>query len=199
MRWKQGDHILYYPNVVYGACKDTLHFIRDHYGVELVPVEKVIVPMSFNDIIEETRKVIEATKEKLGENGRIVLGLMDAICSMPGVIMPWEDLCKLFKSYGILSLVDAAHLMGHLPVDLKKADPDFWVSNAHKWGMAARSVACFYVSWLSQVVPTFNVRTKQYSHLTPGAETVRNAESALENCICRVSLTHNPPTATRTS
>jgi selenocysteine lyase/cysteine desulfurase len=42
--------------------------------------------------------------------------------------MPWERIVQLCKDYDALSLVDAAHHLGQLPVDLKKVQPDFWVS-----------------------------------------------------------------------
>lgn len=120
-------------------------FVRDHYGVELVPVEFTL-PVTHEEIVNKTKQVIEETRNKLGDSGRIRLGLTDAICSMPGVVVPWERLCSLFKNNGILSLVDAAHLMGHRAVNLKQTDPDFWVSNVHKWCFAPRSVSVLYVS-----------------------------------------------------
>lgn len=44
------------------------------------------------------------------------------------VIMPWERIVRLCKERDVLSLVDAAHHLGQLPVDLKSVQPDFWVS-----------------------------------------------------------------------
>lgn len=150
IRWRKGDHILYLSNAIYGACDKTLSFVRSHYGIDLVPVDFTL-PQTHEEILRKTRQTIEETQKRLGRDGRIRLGLVDAICSMPGVVLPWEGLCALFKEYGILSLVDAAHLIGHRPVDLKAADPDFWVSNVHKWCFAPRSVSVLYVSDLTPV------------------------------------------------
>lgn len=122
--------------------------MRDHYdelGIRLIPVDFVL-PQSKDAMLQATRRVIEETLATLSPNERLHLGLMDAIVSRPGVLMPWKEICALFRQYNILSLVDAAHLMGQMPVDLEKADPDFWVSNAHKWCFAPRSLAVFYVS-----------------------------------------------------
>lgn len=148
MRWQKGDHILYFSHAIYGACDSTLLFVRDHYGITLVPIE-FFLPQTHEEMLRIARETIEEAKQKLGDNGIIRLGLMDAICSMPGVTLPWERLCSLFKEYNILSLVDAAHLIGHESIDLKKADPDFWVSNVHKWCFAPRSVSVLYVSILA--------------------------------------------------
>ncbi len=44
------------------------------------------------------------------------------------ILYPWEEIVKLCKKYGALSLVDAAHAIGQILTDVKKADCDFWVA-----------------------------------------------------------------------
>jgi len=46
----------------------------------------------------------------------------------PSVIYPWEQLVRLCKKYGVISLVDGAHSIGQHKVDLAQVDPDFFVS-----------------------------------------------------------------------
>lgn len=146
IRWHRGDHILYFPNAIYGACYNTLQYIRDrHEDITLVPIE-IAFPCSHAEILDVAEKKIVSTKISLQDGQRLHLGLMDAICSMPGCVMPWAELCALYRRHDILSLVDAAHLMGQMPVDLSQSQPDFWVSNVHKWSFATRSVALLYVS-----------------------------------------------------
>lgn len=43
-------------------------------------------------------------------------------------------------------LVDAAHNIGQLPVSLRTVEPDFWISNCHKWLLAHRGCAVLYVN-----------------------------------------------------
>ena len=146
IRWQKGDHILYFPNAIYGACFNTLQFLRDrHEDIILVPID-IVFPCTHAEILAAAEKVIVDTKAQLKPGQRLRLGLMDAICSMPGCVMPWQELCALYRKHGILSLVDAAHLMGQMPVDLGQSQPDFWVSNVHKWCFSTRSVALLYVS-----------------------------------------------------
>lgn len=43
--------------------------------------------------------------------------------------MPWKELVKICKEEGAWSVIDGAHSIGQeVDVNLKEADPDFWVS-----------------------------------------------------------------------
>ena len=66
---------------------------------------------------------------KRGERPKIVV-IIDAISSVPGLLMPWERLVESCRSYeNVWSLVDAAHALGQIVgIDLSKTQPDFWVS-----------------------------------------------------------------------
>lgn len=46
----------------------------------------------------------------------------------PSVLYPWEKVVTLCKKYGALSIIDGAHAIGQIPLDVKKADCDFFVS-----------------------------------------------------------------------
>jgi hercynylcysteine S-oxide lyase len=136
---------VYYSSTVYGACGKTLQYTVDshpHLSLRLESVP-VVWPISDKDLIEATRRTIEHVNEC---GGKVRLALVDAISSNPGVAIPWQELCSLFRANGILSLVDAAHSLGQEHVDLRRSQPDFWVSNAHKWLYAHHACAALYVA-----------------------------------------------------
>ncbi|KAK0561072.1 hypothetical protein OC861_005992 [Tilletia horrida] len=118
-------------------------------------LRKVSVPLKWpikdEDLLAQVEEVIkqdrsEAALKERGGKGAIRLAVFDAISSMPGVRLPWEKLVNLAKKYNIMTFIDGAHAIGQIELDLGRADPDFFVSNCHKWMYAHRGCAIFYVS-----------------------------------------------------
>ena len=52
---------------------------------------------------------------------------------------------KFFRRQNILTLVDGAHAVGGIELNLKKLNPDFYLLNTHKWFYTHRSSCLLYV------------------------------------------------------
>jgi hercynylcysteine S-oxide lyase len=121
-----------------GACEKTAQYLCDTIpGVRIHKIE-LDYPVSNDEILRRTDAALRG-------NRNIRLVLMDAISSLPGVIFPWERLCEMCTRYGVYSLVDGAHAVTQIPIDISKSRPDFFVSNLHKWSYVARGCAVLYV------------------------------------------------------
>ena len=106
-------------------------------GIQLLKID-LDYPVSDYEILQKTEAMLKSQKG-------IKLLLMDAISSLPGVRFPWERVCKLCRQYGVYSLVDGAHAVTQVSVDIAQAQPDFFVSNLHKWSYVPRGCAVLYV------------------------------------------------------
>lgn len=136
------DRIIYF-NFIYGACGKTINYVCEA-TLDLVQEVKIDIDIPFQD--EDLIKTFKDTIAKIrSSGGRPRLALFDTIVSMPGIRLPFEDLVEICAGEDILSLVDGAHGIGHIPLDLGTLEPDFFVSNCHKWLYAPRGCAVFHV------------------------------------------------------
>ena len=67
------------------------------------------------------------------------------ITSSTALRMPVEKICKRAKQAGILTMIDAAHSPGQIPVDLQDLGADMVFGNCHKWMLSPKSAAFLYV------------------------------------------------------
>jgi isopenicillin-N epimerase len=67
------------------------------------------------------------------------------ITSPTAITLPVADLCRRARAAGLLTIIDGAHVPGHLPLDLTALDADVYAGNFHKWLCAPRGSAFLHV------------------------------------------------------
>ena len=147
--WNQDgrDEIIQF-NIIYGACGKTTDYICE-YNSGIVRTREVplVYPVEDADVLSAFRNAIHASRT---EGKRPRLAIFDTVASQPGVRMPFQELAAICRAEKVLSVVDAAHGIGHVKLDLPTFDPDFLVSNCHKWLFVPRGCALFYVPLRNQ-------------------------------------------------
>ncbi|KAI2623701.1 putative aminotransferase family protein [Xylaria nigripes] len=140
--WNPGDVILAYE-LVYNAVHASLTWLEETTPVR-VEIVSIAFPVTDNALVEA---MVSATR-RVNASGteRVRLAIVDTIISMPGLRVPFERLVPALQAEGALVLVDAAHGIGHIEIDIGALDPDFLVSNPHKWLFVPRSAAVMYVA-----------------------------------------------------
>ncbi|KAH8160192.1 hypothetical protein CIB48_g8063 [Xylaria polymorpha] len=141
------DEIIYF-STVYGGCARLIDYVVDT-GLGKVSSRSINItyPCEDDDIV----KVFHATLDSVASDGkRAKICLFDVVSSLPGVRFPFEAIATACRSAGVLSLVDGAQGVGMIDIDLKSLDPDFFVSNCHKWLFVPRGCAVFYVPLRNQ-------------------------------------------------
>lgn len=67
-----------------------------------------------------------------------------------GVIVPFQRMISILRQNNILSVVDGAHAIGQIPLNIKEIEPDFFATNCHKWLYTPKSSAILYVPYKHQ-------------------------------------------------
>lgn len=128
LNYEKGDKILYFASI-YGSCEKTIVQLTETTPVEAVKID-FHYPVEDDWLVGEFEKNI---KEQQAQGYTVKVAIFDTVVSIPGVRMPFERLTKKSKELGVLSLIDAAHAVGHIDLNLQELDPDFFVSNCHKY------------------------------------------------------------------
>ena len=139
LRLQPGD-ILLTTDHAYGAVRKAMDHVAKRTGAR-VCAARVPFPL------RSPQEVVEAVFETLEECPieRIKLAVFDEITSITGLVFPVAEIVARCRAQGIPTLVDGAHVPGHLPVDLSSLDADYWVGNCHKWMFAPKGCAVLHV------------------------------------------------------
>jgi isopenicillin-N epimerase len=84
------------------------------------------------------------------------------------MVCPVKELTALCKERGILVMVDGAHAIGHVDVDVTSIGCDFYTTNCHKWLFAPKGAALLYVarkhhSWIHAPVTSHDWKEDLHS------------------------------------
>lgn len=130
-------------STIYGGCGKVEDWVIDTQKgkVSLREIE-LKYPLEDEEILQLFR---DKVKEVEAEGLRARICLFDVTSSSPGVTFPWVAMAKACRELGVLSLVDGAQGIGMVHLDMQAADPDFFLSNCHKWLFTPRGSCVLYV------------------------------------------------------
>ncbi|PNS16999.1 hypothetical protein CAC42_4963 [Sphaceloma murrayae] len=137
----QPNDVAIYFSTIYSSIQKTLLYLSETTPLLThgIPLTYPVSPSSILTLFNETTISLR-TK---GLNPRLVI--IDTVSSVPGVLFPFEALTTACRAQDILSVIDGAHGAGHIPLDLSALNPDFFVTNLHKWLFVPRPCAVLYV------------------------------------------------------
>ena len=137
LKLKPGEKVLYL-NIAYKMVQNTLTYLEDELDASLLQVN-LTFPGSNDLILQAVRSALQA------HPGQVKLASFSHIASLPGFILPVEELIELCHAHGVMVLIDGAHALGQIPLNLNKLNADFWVGNGHKWLYSPKGSAVVWV------------------------------------------------------
>ena len=86
---------------------------------------------------------IEYFWEGITEKTKVIF--ISHITSSTAMVFPIHEICRRAREREILTIIDGAHVPGHIPLDLSEIDPDVYVGACHKWLCAPKGSSFLYV------------------------------------------------------
>jgi isopenicillin-N epimerase len=121
--FEEGDEILTDP-WQHTSENGSIQLLQQRYGV----VIKYIVPPW-----PPTSKQAYVDAFEAGITPKTKACQLAYIPQNPAMVMPVKEICAMLRSHGVASIVDGAHVLGHLSLDVHDLGMDFMGMSGHKW------------------------------------------------------------------
>lgn len=134
--WEAGDEAIM-AEQDYGSMLDHFEQVALRYGV----VNKVVSVPNHPSSDEE---IVSLYESQIGPRTKLMM-----VCHMiniTGQILPVRKICDMAHRHGVVVMVDGAHCIGHIAVDIAALQCDYYGSSLHKWLSTPLGVGMLYVS-----------------------------------------------------
>ncbi len=132
---QKGDEILT-TNHEYGAMDRTWNFYCKKSGAKYIRQEISLPIISKEQILEEFWK---------GYNSNTKVIFLNQVSSSTALIFPVKEICDKAQQLGLITIVDGAHVPGHIDLNISELNPDFYTGTLHKWMLAPKGSSFLYV------------------------------------------------------
>jgi isopenicillin-N epimerase len=130
-----GDEILS-TDLEYGACDRTWNYYCKKAGAKYIRQPITLPVVSKEKLIEDFFS---------GLTGRTKAIFISQITSATALVLPVKEICAIARQKGLITIVDGAHVPGHLPVDLSTLQADIYTGACHKWMLTPKGCSFLYV------------------------------------------------------
>ena len=120
----------------YGALNRTWEFLCQKNGAVYKRVPIPVPVTTREDFVERVWSAVTPRTRVL---------FLSHITSPTALLFPLQDLVRRARKREMISIIDGAHTVGQIPLDLRALDADVYSSNCHKWLCAPKGSAFLYV------------------------------------------------------
>ncbi|TYZ62267.1 hypothetical protein PybrP1_010235 [[Pythium] brassicae (nom. inval.)] len=132
----------------YGAVRKMLQAIEHESSDSAAARARIRVleiPLSLDESYDDAM-VLRKLETALASEPHAALLVVDHITSNTGVQLPVEAVTQLCHARNVPVLVDGAHALLNLPLDVDAIGADYYVGNCHKWFCAPKGAGFLHVN-----------------------------------------------------
>ena len=127
---KPDDEILVL-DCVYNAVRLSVEEKCRATGARMV-MAMLPIPMTSNDVVGHIADAVTP---------RTRLAIIDHIASAPALVFPVAEITRSLQAKGVKVMIDGAHALGQLDLNLDEIGADWYTATAHKWFYAPKGSA----------------------------------------------------------
>lgn len=150
-----GDEILS-TDLEYGACDRTWKYYCQKKGAAFVRRPVRLPVKSKEEMVEEFLAGITPRTRAI---------FISHLTSATALLLPVAEICAAAHRRGMITIVDGAHIPGHLPLDLGALAADIYTGACHKWMMTPKGSSFLYVK--KELQPLFDPLLISWGYESP--------------------------------
>lgn len=121
--WNEGDEAIFAAQD-YGAMQEHFKLMAKRYKI----VNKMVsVP---NHPVND-EEIVALYEDQITPKTRLIM--VSHMVNITGQILPIRKICDMAHKHEVEVMVDGAHCVGHIDVDIKAMNCDYYGSSLHKW------------------------------------------------------------------
>lgn len=136
LNFRPGDEVLT-TNLEYGAIDKTFEFYSKKNGFTYRKQNISLPLVSKEKFIEEFWK---------GYNEKTRAISLGHCTSATALVFPVKEICYRAKELGLITIIDGAHIPGHISLNLAEIKADFYTGTLHKWLLGPKGSTFLYVN-----------------------------------------------------
>ena len=145
--WNKNDEAVF-ASQDYGSMQEMFKLTAKRKGIK----NKII---SIPNHPKNDQEIVSLYEKQITKKTKLIM--VSHMINITGQILPVKKICEMAHSYNIDVLVDGAHCVGHIDVNIKDLDCDYYGSSLHKWLSAPLGTGLLFVkkNKISKIEPLF--------------------------------------------
>lgn len=123
LNWKVGDEAVM-AHQDYGAMLDMFKQVEQRFGIACKKVSVPMLPKTDDEIVAVYSNAITPKTKLL---------MVCHVINITGQILPIKKICDMAHAKGVQVLVDGAHAVAQIPVNIQELGCDYYACSLHKW------------------------------------------------------------------